>query len=119
MKKIIIIILSILTLSLSSCNSDDDNGDTSTTATVKVNVTVEGLGAIEGVSVVLVELITDSEIQEKVTNSEGKVTFENISPGTYNVGGWYIPTQDEEHIGQSDNFQLIEDQTKTITLLLD
>ena len=70
-------------------------------------------------SVVLVELITDSEIQEKLTNSEGKVVFENIAPGTYNVSGWYIPTQTEEHIGQSEDFQLLEGQTKTTTLLLD
>ncbi len=121
MKKIkyfILLIIAILTITLTSCEKDDE-GDTSTTATLIVNTTVDGYGAIAGVNVQLTESVSDEDIQEKVTDSNGKVTFTNILPGTYEVYGDYIPSIDEEYIGHTSSFQLIEGQTKTIGLALD
>lgn len=122
-KYLILSIVTILTMTLTSCKKEED-GDISTTAILKVNVTVEGYGAIAGVNVQLTESISDEDVQEKVTNSNGEVTFTNILPGTYKVYGDYIignpnDSNYEEHTGYSNSFQLIEGQTKTMSLVLD
>lgn len=121
--KLVLLIISIITITVSSCNKDDE-GDISTTGTIKVSTTVEGYGAISGVNVSIVETSTDAYIQEKTTNSEGKVEFTSVTAGTYYIDCDYILNDPddvdyEEHIGESNDFQLIAGETKTITVVLD
>ena len=116
-KLIILAIVTMLTMTFTSCNKDDE-GDTSTTATLKVNVTVEDYGIISGVKIDLIEEPEDTYIQEKLTDTNGKVTFTNILPGTYSVESWYFPNSDVEHTGFSGSFQLIAGETKTMSLAL-
>ena len=78
------LILTLFLFALTSCNKDDKD-NTSTTGKVVVSATVLGFGAIPNVEVSLVEYESEAYVQEKVTDSEGKVTFENVLQGTYQI----------------------------------
>jgi len=119
-KYFILSIITLLTVTLISCDKDDE-GDTSKTATLKVNTTVEGYGAIAGVQV-WVEDGQENTIQEKFTNSSGQVEFAGILAGTYRVWCYHEMQGNPnviEYRGESDGFQLLEGQTKTITITLE
>lgn len=109
-------IIALVLISITSCKKEEGNNGNET-GTIVVNTTVQGYGAIAGVSV-SIEDENNNDIDQKITNSNGQVTFKDLLSGTYIVRAWYLPNQNEEHIGHK-TVQLASGKTKTIILELD
>ena len=109
-------IITLVVIFMTSCKKEKEN-NRKETGTIIVNTTVLGYGAIAGVNV-SIEDDNGNDIDQKITNSNGQVTFKDLLSGTYTVRAWYVPNQNEEHIGHK-TVQLASRKTKTIILELD
>ncbi len=119
MKKKIYFLLPILVLALifTSCNKDDDPEPT--TAKIIVNTNVVDFGVIANVDVFLIDNITDNEIDTKITGSDGKVTFLNVTPGSYYIVGEYETNNGDLYDDESSVFSVSAGDERTINLVLE
>jgi len=118
MKKIYFLLpLLVFTLMFTSCNKDDDPEPT--TAKITVTSTVEDFGTIANIAVTLFNSTSDVAISTKNSDSNGKVVFENVSPGTYYVEALYIETSTgDEADADTDDFVIAAGDEKSINLSL-
>jgi hypothetical protein len=99
MKKILLVVVvllfvSVLFVGCSGGNSGSNPKNEPKVASLEVHVTDQSGDAVSEASVLMEDL-------NKLTNSEGKVTFENVKPGTYKI------------TARKDDF---EDQTKIVNV---
>jgi len=116
-KLFILFIVTAFIVTTTSCKKgEDDATPTPTTGTINVTLVDGGYGTVTGIEVSLVERVSDTYLYNTVTSADGKVTFQDILPGTYFVSAY---KEGEYYSWRSDDFQLIAGQTKTITMSLD
>lgn len=108
--KLLLLLVTTFTLTLTSCKKDEETN----TGTIIVATVFEDGSTSAGVTVELYDEIGGSTIGTKTTGSDGKVTFNDILEGTYEVDAW----NDDYSSSDDPSFQLIGGQTKTVNLTL-
>ena len=104
------ILILITGLQLSSCKKKEEKQTTKLTITVKLDGdTVEGA---------LVVLNDDDLVEEKTTDSHGKVVFDDLDPGIYQAEAGYTDTEYGIFYYGADEFEISKGQNKKVTIVL-
>ena len=111
MKYFSLIIISLILLN--SCKKKSDESQRK--SNIIVNTTVFGIGQIEGVHVVI--YYRNILIGDKITDSNGKVTFNNVTPRQYHGQATY-DSIGHLYTGEIPPFSLTKYETKEIDVLL-
>ncbi len=111
-RQILLFMILMLGVTLNSCkkkNTKDDSQD-NTPGKVFVTVDLEGNPAPAGITIYLFK--NNTEKDSKQTDSQGKVTFENVAPGSYQLRASHT-----NYVGEQ-NFDLSSGEQKHINFSL-
>ena len=95
---------------LNGCKKKDKEEEVLPETKIIVNTTVQGLGKVQGVTVHL--YLNNVSIGEKTSDSDGKVVFEDATPGYYYGSAYYTDSHNNDYLGQISTFHLSKDKTK-------